>query len=271
VKYQSSKESNWRAALKGAADLVAVAGGDGTVNKVAHSLLGKDIPLAVLPCGIANNLARSLELIDVPLQQLVDSWQTARHLSFDMGIARGPWGQDTFLESLGAGLFAWTMTYFDKGAKGKKASAKEPKPGVLDARRFLRSRLQRFAPRPLQVTLDGRDLSGAFLLLEAMNIRSIGPNLRLAPQADPSDGLLDVAMVTTGERLALNDYLGKKPDDRRKAPPFTVHRGKHLRIQGIGAEFHLDDQPWPEKSDSGPYTLDVHVKRGAISFWVPDS
>src|SRR5262245_23742673 len=107
VAYQSSKEKNWQAALEQPADLVAVAGGDGTVGKVARPLLGRSIPIAVVPQGTANNLAHTLELMGIPLKQLVASWATARHLAFDIGVAGGPWGQDNFLESLGTGLFAW--------------------------------------------------------------------------------------------------------------------------------------------------------------------
>ena len=41
-------------------DAVIVAGGDGTVGKVAKRLAGTDVPLVVLPTGTANNIARSL-------------------------------------------------------------------------------------------------------------------------------------------------------------------------------------------------------------------
>jgi diacylglycerol kinase (ATP) len=51
VNYRSSQEDKWETALAAPTDVVAVAGDDGTVSKVAHCLLGKDIPLAILPRG----------------------------------------------------------------------------------------------------------------------------------------------------------------------------------------------------------------------------
>src|SRR5947208_16409819 len=60
--YQSSKEKGIAKALKKKIDLVLVAGGDGTVSKVALHLVAVDseLPLAVLPLGPENNFARSL-------------------------------------------------------------------------------------------------------------------------------------------------------------------------------------------------------------------
>jgi diacylglycerol kinase (ATP) len=43
-------------------DRVVVAGGDGTLNTAVQALAGTDLPLAILPLGTANNLARSLGL-----------------------------------------------------------------------------------------------------------------------------------------------------------------------------------------------------------------
>src|SRR6266436_32025 len=46
-----------RQALENRPDLVVVAGGDGTVRRVASELVGRDIPLAIIPLGTFNNLA----------------------------------------------------------------------------------------------------------------------------------------------------------------------------------------------------------------------
>ena len=78
MKYQSCKEKKWKKVLKKPCDIVAVAGGDGTVGKVARELIEKRIPIAVLPLGTANNIAKSLGIADIPLQDLVASWTAAR-------------------------------------------------------------------------------------------------------------------------------------------------------------------------------------------------
>jgi diacylglycerol kinase family enzyme len=54
---QSAKDENWHTALKNRGDIVAVAGGDGMVGKVAKRLIGNNIPMAVLPLGSVNDIA----------------------------------------------------------------------------------------------------------------------------------------------------------------------------------------------------------------------
>ena len=72
----SVKDDDYRAALESPGDLVAVAGGDGTVRKVATKVIGRGIPIAILPVGTANNISRSLG-IDGPLEELIAKWDIA--------------------------------------------------------------------------------------------------------------------------------------------------------------------------------------------------
>src|SRR5215510_9263533 len=83
VCYQSVQEDDWEEALHRSADIIAVAGGDGTVTKVAKRLIGENMPIAVLPMGTANNISRSLGIAGQPVTRLIPSWGTARRLEFD--------------------------------------------------------------------------------------------------------------------------------------------------------------------------------------------
>src|SRR5213083_1836528 len=105
--YQSSKEKGIAKALEKKIDLVLVAGGDGTVSKVARRLVAMDseVPLAVLPLGTANNFARSLGFCLSP-KELIEQLNDGKCDTFDVGLARGPWGKRYFFEGAGAGLFA---------------------------------------------------------------------------------------------------------------------------------------------------------------------
>src|SRR5262249_27396779 len=116
VRYQSVREKGWSKVLKKTADLVAVAGGDGTVGKVARRLIGRGIPIAVLPMGTANNISRTLGITGMSVIQLIPSWSTARHLSWDAGMTRGPWGERAFIEGIGAGLFTRSIPHIDADA-----------------------------------------------------------------------------------------------------------------------------------------------------------
>ena len=76
----------------------------------------------------------------------------------------------------------------------------------------------------MTIRLDGKKMSGDYLMLEVQNIRYIGPNLELHPEADINDGFLDVVMVGAKERNKLKPYLMKtKP----KRGSLTVRRARH--------------------------------------------
>jgi diacylglycerol kinase family enzyme len=59
----SKHDDSYKAALGKPWDLVAVAGGDGTVAKAARHMPDRNVPLALLPIGTANNVAHSLDLL----------------------------------------------------------------------------------------------------------------------------------------------------------------------------------------------------------------
>ncbi|HXE75816.1 MAG TPA: diacylglycerol kinase family protein [Candidatus Xenobia bacterium] len=60
-------------AIGAGCDLIIVSGGDGTINEAVNGMVGTRVPLAVLPAGTGNALARELEL---PL----DPWRAAEYI-----------------------------------------------------------------------------------------------------------------------------------------------------------------------------------------------
>jgi diacylglycerol kinase family enzyme len=123
--YQSTKKSSYKKALKKSTDLVLAAGGDGTIAKVACRLIGMGIPLSVLPLGTANNLARSLGFIASP-EEIIARLEGGKKRSFDVGLARGPWGKRHFFEGVGGGLLAdYVCAAKDKGKKTEEPSKEQ--------------------------------------------------------------------------------------------------------------------------------------------------
>jgi diacylglycerol kinase (ATP) len=88
--------------LRDGADLIVVAGGDGTVREVASTLVGKTVPLLIIPLGTFNNFARSLSLPANPIGacQLVHTGSLRR---VDVGTANG---RHFFFEAAGVGVDA---------------------------------------------------------------------------------------------------------------------------------------------------------------------
>src|SRR5690606_7135637 len=84
-------------------DLVVAAGGDGTFGRVARRLVGSDRPLAILPLGTANNVARHLGLALDP-SRAIAQLASAEERRMDVGVARGSFGTRLFFEGAGLGL-----------------------------------------------------------------------------------------------------------------------------------------------------------------------
>jgi len=209
-------------------DLIAVAGGDGTVGRVMKALAGSAVPMAILPTGTANNIASSLGIRGDP-GGLAASWSRAGARAVDVGSVRGPWGVTRFVESVGVGL----LSHLIGPNVGRDLE------GTDDARAEAR-RAARTLPAPeRRVELDGRDLSGSYLLLEAMNIRCAGPNLWLAEQARVGDGKLEIVRALERDRaalVALADTFGTS------RPTLRAERGARLRMWCTPDELHVDDE-----------------------------
>lgn len=71
-----------------AVDLVAVGGGDGTLNAAALGVIERRLPLAILPMGTANDLARTLG-IPVDLDSAARIIATGRTRRIDLGLVNG--------------------------------------------------------------------------------------------------------------------------------------------------------------------------------------
>src|SRR5262245_41792395 len=152
-------------------------------------MVGKETPLAVLPMGTANNIAKSLGIADRKPTELIAGWSNADRADFDVGTAIGPWGERHFIEGVGMGLFTHAMPWIGRNKSINRQSADVR---IAYALQLMREHLNGSVPLQLNATLDGEDISGAYLLFEAMNTRYVGPNLFLAPDVEHGAGLLHV-------------------------------------------------------------------------------
>ena len=272
VNYQSSKDKKWKKALKKNCDIVAVAGGDGTVGKVARRLIGSRTPIAVLPMGTANNIANTVGITGRTLQELIKGWKGAQCVNFDAGVVEGPWGSHCFIEGFGIGLFAEVMYQLKSEKNNGLPSSDKPKQVIKSVLTLLKKQLRECRSIKMTVRLDGKNISGDYVLFEVLNIRFIGPNLDLVPRVNINDGLLDVVSVAKRERAKLSRYLTDRMKRKRSRSNLTIRQGRHLQIEWESSPVHIDDRPWPEDEDRIPVrsnAIDVKIQPGALVFLVP--
>jgi diacylglycerol kinase (ATP) len=271
VTLQAPKGDDWERALEDPGDLVAVAGGDGTVGAVAVRLAGRGVPIAVLPVGTANNISKVLRLADTTLERLIAGWAAARRIGFDVGVVTGPWGATRFIEGVGVGLLARAITELDAKAEIAFGQVDNREEKMTSGLKRLRDLAGNCPAMTLRIVLDGQDLSGDYILLEVMNIKHIGPSLHFAPDADSGDGLLDVVLVTADQRDRLGEYLSSCLEGRPQSPQWTVHRGARLRLEYEDQDMHIDDKVWPSHGSTAahvPMHLDIKVDSQILEFLV---
>jgi diacylglycerol kinase family enzyme len=126
-------------------------------------------------------------------------------------------------------------------------------------------------PVRIDASLDGEDVSGEYLLFEALNIPFVGPNLYLAPDSRRGDGQLDLVMATAAERERLAHYLEHWEQKKPRLAVLPTRQGKHLQMRSTGHRVHIDDEFWPQDAaqEQRPGTIDVRMEDVAVDFLAP--
>jgi diacylglycerol kinase family enzyme len=183
-------------ALDREVDLVIAAGGDGTVRAVVEALHGHDVPVALLPSGTGNLLARNLEmsLDDVPGS--IRAAFTGGERSIDLGMIRierhdGSRDSHAFVVMAGLGLDAKMIANTDEDLKKKAGWAAYLKAMATSLRDkgelHVRFRLD-----------DEKSFRATVHTLIVANCGSLPGNVLLLPDAVLDDGLFDLLMARPG-------------------------------------------------------------------------
>ena len=201
-------------------DLIAVSGGDGTVMEVLSALVGKDIPVAVLPAGTGNLLSVNLG-IPMTVPEAVHVALSGRPYALDLAKT----DEDRYFAILGGmGLDAAMIRDADRKAKDKF--------GVLA---YFVAAVKNLPRRRSHVTLrldGGEPISRRAKSVVIANMGKITGGLEAVPTASPDDGKLDVGVLkaeTLGQWLRLLGYaiLGRTQD----APDFDVYQARHIVLE----------------------------------------
>jgi diacylglycerol kinase family enzyme len=234
----------------------------GTVRKVVKQLLKKqsnfDFPIAIVPAGTANNIAKSLG-VNSDLESQVKTWKSGRTTSFDIGLVESGSDSNFFLESFGCGLFSRLMKEM-KNVPTELTSSPDKK--IKKGLEVMLGILSDYVPAEYIITVDGKSFNGSYLMVEALNIKSLGPNLLLAPEADFQDGCLDLVVVEASQKQALVHYIKKRLNNEHCAFDATVIRGSDIIIQSKTDDQHLDDKI----SDKAHESIRIRIYEKQIKF-----
>ena len=169
-----------RRAVEDGRELVIAAGGDGTVNEVAHGLADTETVLGLMPLGSIMNVARTL-WVPRDLGLAARTIAQGKVLAMDMGRISNRY----FLEAAGIGLDAGLFGYFDRLESGGSRL------GVLRAAvRFIRH----LGSPSVIVEYPGGRIRTRAPMVSVANGPYVGAAYAIAPEARIDDGLLDVVV-----------------------------------------------------------------------------
>jgi diacylglycerol kinase (ATP) len=254
---EEAEKACHRAVAEGVAAVVAI-GGDGTVHQALQSVAGRAVGFGVVPAGTGNDFATGTGVPEDPFmaaEAIAAAIRDGRDRPVDLARMTGPEGE---VRWYGVVLAAG----FDAIVNERANRMRWPRgPRRYDLAIALET--ARLRPRFYQLELDGADHSFAGVLVAVGNCPSYGGGLRICPDADPADGLLDVVTAAPLGRIALARL---KPRLRRGThvtdPLVAAFRARQVRINAEEIIGYADGER------IGPLPLVVDCVPGAVRLLV---
>jgi YegS/Rv2252/BmrU family lipid kinase len=252
----------------GVFDAVVVVGGDGTVSEVAQGLTrartekpGSESaalpPMGIVSCGTANCAAKELS-IPQELDAALDVIAAGYAQELDVGIFRNGEGTEkSFFLWLGAGLDGAVVQALARVRRGPIGLFHYVRPIVRSVRHY--------SFTPIAVVVDGKTLPAGATQVIVANMGCYAGFLNIAPQADPSDGRMEVIAFYPTRRLQWLS-LAAAAWRGRLAGHKTV-----CALRGNTVELH-SSAPVPIQSDGDPagtLPIQIRVEASRLRLLVP--
>ncbi|MEU4381844.1 diacylglycerol kinase [Micromonospora echinofusca] len=204
-------EAACRAAVRDGASALVVVGGDGTVHRAVQAVAGTAVPFGPVPAGTGNDFAADTGFPADPLAAadvIAAALRDGRTRPVDLARMTGADGTQRWY---GAVLAAG----FDAIVNERANRMRWPSgPRRYDLAILVE--LARLRPRRYTLRLDGVAHEVDAVLVAVGNCASYGGGMRICPDADPTDGLLDVVVGGGFDRRTL---MRVKP---------RIYRGTHV-------------------------------------------
>jgi diacylglycerol kinase (ATP) len=234
-------------ALERGMDALVVVGGDGIVALALQVLACTGTPLGIIPAGTGNDHAREYGVPTKDPAAAADVVVDGRVETVDLGRIRGADGTDRWFGTVMAAGFDSLVT--------DRTNRMRWPHGRMRYNVAMVAELSKLRLLPFRLTFDGEEVVTDLTLAAFGNTRSYGGGMLICPDADPSDGLLDVTMVQSASRSKLI----------RLFP--TVFKGTHVHLDQVRtarAKVITVDSPGINAYADGEFVCPLPVEVSAV-------
>lgn len=205
-----------RLAVSDRPDALVAVGGDGLVHQALQGVVGTEVPLAVVPTGTGNDVARAFGSPRGPLRDVAAAILRGRTRAADTVRVRLSNGtQRYYLSVLACGFDAKV---------NERVNNFQFRAGRVGYVFGLLAELRSFQPIDYEIDVDGRRIAEPGMLVAVGNTSSYGGGMHVCPDAEPDDGLIDMVFV---RQASLGRFLRLFP---------RVFTGSHTGIEEVVVE-----------------------------------
>lgn len=240
-------------------DCLVACGGDGTLHEVVNAVAGSDVVVGVVPIGSANDFVKTLGR-SRSCHEALQNCLSGKRRKVDLGSVVFNCGERRFfVNSLGVGF-----TGRIAGTVKRTAWLK----GELGYVHALLSVLVGYTPLKMHIKITAPDggileLHEPVFAFSVSNGKVEGGRFRIAPEADPADGLLDVCILKAIPKLSFFRYVLKYIRGSQILDPKVVYcKASFVEILMPEAEvMHMDGEVF----QSLPGSISISVVPGALT------
>lgn len=226
-------------------NIIAVAGGDGSINEVGCKLIGTDIVLAVIPCGSGNGLSRCLNIPLNPIKALELINRKAICQIDTVAVNDVP-----FLSISGTGYDAQVADDY----------AKDRHRGFNTYFRYIVKNYFTLGEKEYTIKIHDRDIKTKAFFISFANSNQMGYDVPISPRASLWDGKVDLCIVRKPSALELpivgSYFLSKNMDKSPKVDIIQVDEATIVRPEA--GVVNID-------GESIPFEKNLHIKVNPLS------
>ena len=236
--------------------MLLISGGDGTLSRTLNLLIrnGINLPVGIIPSGTANDFATALGIEGHPVD-ITRKLLSGRQLSADTGQVNDRF----FINVVSAGMLTTISQEVNNIMKKSLGVTAYYLKGA--------QQLWNITPLSLIIETDTLKIEEDFMLFMVMNSSTAGTFKNIAPDANITDGLLDVLLLkkcTLSQLMTVLLEAHKGKGLHLRSPMVKYFQTRWVKISSPkGIKTDVDGEPGPE------LPLEIKVLPGQLTLLVP--